>query len=298
VINNANPETMRISMPEANRSAMAASPLSVLRRGVFLAAACVMALPSCLPAQNTPQSSQQIVVIKQMHFEPATLNVKAGVTVQWKNEDIFTHTVTADDGSFDSGPIEPGSSWQTTIRKTGTIGYHCRPHPNMTAELVIGRPGEQGQHEHGLHGEGGQVSLRWSPPKRPNEIHPILVNFTAALLPLAFLSDLLGRIFRRQGLHTAGLWMMVYEAAITPLTAFAGWWWKSTEANELPAKLIMVHQWLGTAAALLFIVLAAWRWKFHRRATPPSWTYLVFTFVAFLALVYQGSLGGAMVFGH
>jgi uncharacterized membrane protein len=124
------------------------------------------------------------------------------------------------------------------------------------------------------------------------------VNFTAALLPLAFLSDLLGRIFRRQGLHTAGLWMMVYEAAITPLTAFAGWWWKSTEANELPAKLIMVHQWLGTAAALLFIVLAAWRWKFHRRATPPSWTYLVFTFVAFLALVYQGSLGGAMVFGH
>jgi uncharacterized membrane protein len=49
---------------------------------------------------------------------------------------------------------------------------------------------------------------------------------------------------------------------------------------------------------LLFIVLAVWRWRFHKRAVPPSWTYLAFALVAVLALIYQGSLGGVMVFGH
>jgi plastocyanin/uncharacterized membrane protein len=288
---------MNISMRQANRSAMAVSPVGFLPRALSVMFASVMAAALCLASQTPPQASKQIVIIKQMRFQPPTLNVKAGDKVDWKNEDIFSHTVTANDGTFDSGLIAPGSSWQTTVNKTGTVAYHCRPHPNMNAELIVQQPGE---HEHGgAHGEeGGQASLRWSLPKRPNEIHPILVNFTAALLPLALLSDLLGRIFHRQTLHMAGLWMMVYEAAITPLTVFAGWWWKSTEANQLPAELIAVHQWLGTAAALLFIVLAVWRWKLHRRGMPPSWTYLVFALCSVLALVYQGSLGGAMVFGR
>lgn len=173
-------------------------------------------------------------------------------------EDIFSHTATANDGSFDLGLIAPGNSWQTTIKRSGTIAYHCRPHPNMTAEIVGQQAGARGQQEHGqTQGEGeGQTDLRWLPPKRPDEFHPILVNFTVALLPLAFLSDLLGRIFRRQALHATGLWMITYEAVITPLTATAGWWWKNSQANQLPAKLIEVHQWLGTAAALLFILLA------------------------------------------
>jgi plastocyanin/uncharacterized membrane protein len=290
---------MKIAIKQANRSALTASPAAFVRLRFLVAAASLIALPCIVTAQDPTQRSPQVVVIKQMHFDPATLNVKPGDTVEWKNEDIFTHTVTANDGSFDSGPIAPGSSWQTTIKETGTIGYHCRPHPNMTAELAVGQAGEQGEHEHGgAHGEQGHGSLRWSPPKKPDEIHPILVNFTAALLPLALLSDVLGRLLRRQALHAAGFWLMVYEAAITPLTVIAGWWWKSSEANQLPAQLITVHQWLGIAAALLFILLAAWRWRFHLRAVPPSWTYLVFTFVALMALVYQGSLGGAMVFGH
>jgi plastocyanin/uncharacterized membrane protein len=288
----------RITLRQASLPVMAVSPAALSLCGLCLAAACVLTLPFRLTAQTPPQPSQQIIIIKQMHFEPTTLNVKAGDRVEWKNEDIFSHTATANDGSFDSGLIAPGSSWQTTISKTGTIAYHCRPHPNMTAELVVAQPGGRTQHKDGVSGEEGRISLRWSPPKRPEEIHPILVNFTAALLPLAFLSDLLGRIFRRQGLHTTGLWMMVYEGAITPLTAIAGWWWRSSGADQLPAKLIMLHQWLGTAAALLFIVLAAWRWRFHRRGLPPSWTYLVFAFVAVLGLIYQGSLGGAMVFGQ
>jgi plastocyanin len=83
------------------------------------------------------KGTQHIVIIKQMHFDPPQMTIQTGETVEWKNQDIFSHTVTADDGSFDSGLIAPGGSWQRTIKKAGKIGYHCRPHPNMTATLIV-----------------------------------------------------------------------------------------------------------------------------------------------------------------
>jgi plastocyanin/uncharacterized membrane protein len=286
---------MENSMSQMNRPATSPSPVVFL---LFLALLAV--LVSNAAGQTPPKSPQNIIVIKQMHFDPPSLNVKAGDVVEWKNEDIFSHTVTASDGTFDSGLIAPGSSWQTTITKTGDIAYHCRPHPNMTAHLIVQPLVGAEQHEQAgaQSTETSQASLRWRPPTKPEEFHPILVDFTAALLPLAFLSDLLGRLFRKQGLHTAGLWMMVYEAIITPFTSIAGWWWRNSEAGQLPARLIVVHEWLGTAAAVLFILLAVWRWGFHKRTITPSWTYLIAVFIALLALVYQGSLGGAMVFGQ
>ena len=227
------------------------------------------------------------------------MTVKTGDTVEWRNQDIFSHTVTADDGSFDSGLIAPGSSWQMIAKNEGTIAYHCRPHPNMTAKLMAQAAAEQGTQANATAGGGGQgaATLKWSPPTEPEQLHPILVNFTAALLPLAFLSDVLGRIFRRQSLHNAAWWMVLYAALITPLTAAAGWWWKHAAASALPANLITVHQWLGTLAAVLFVVLALWRWSIHKRGLPPSLGYLTFALIAVLALVYQGSLGGKMVFG-
>src|SRR5256885_16703696 len=137
-----------------------------------------------------------------------------------------------------------------------------------------------------------------TPPRSPQELHPILVNFTAALLPLALLSDLLGLWTRRTSLHAAASWMVLYAAIITPLTGIAGWWWKSRSGGTLPANLITVHQWLGTSLVLLFVVLAVWRWRIHKRNQVPSIAYLLFAGITVLALIYQGSLGGAMAFGR
>jgi uncharacterized membrane protein len=143
----------------------------------------------------------------------------------------------------------------------------------------------------------GAATLKWSHPRKPEEFHPILVNFTAALLPLALLSDILGLLFRRQSFHHAAWWMVLYAALITPFTAAAGWWWKRSAGADLPQNLITVHQWLGTSAVLLFVVLAIWRWRIHKRDASPGIAYLAFALIVVLALVYQGSLGGRMVFG-
>ena len=278
-----------------------APPLLQARRFTLPAVAVIIFSATCFAMQAAQSTSgaQHVVVIKQMDFAPPQMSVQAGDTVEWKNEDIFSHTVTADDGSFDSGLIDPGHSWRMTFKNAQTLGYHCRPHPNMKATLVVQGASEEGAHANpaSTAGAGRAATLKWSPPKTPEEFHPILVNFTAALLPLALLSDILGRIFRRRSFHNAAWWMVLYAAVITPFTAAAGWWWKLTEGSALPAKLIAVHQWLGTTAVLLFVVLAIWRWSIHKRDASPSFSYLTFALIVVLALVYQGSLGGRMVFG-
>lgn len=266
--------------------------------GMFIACVSPQILVAAPSAQ--PESGPTVVIIKQMHFDPHDVTVKVGGTVEWKNEDIFTHTVTADDGSFDSGPIAPGTSWKMTLTRAGQIAYHCRPHPNMNGQLTVKGAGAEANTP-GAGAPGSREttgSLKWTPPTLPQEIHPILVNFTAALLPLALLSDLLGRIFKRQSLHNAAFWIIVYAACITPFTAAAGWWWRHSLGANLPAKLITVHEWLGTAAVFIFIGLGLWRWSIHKRGIAPTVAYLVCALLAVLALVYQGSLGGAMVFGR
>ncbi|GAC1659385.1 MAG: hypothetical protein NVS9B15_21870 [Acidobacteriaceae bacterium] len=167
----------------------------------------------------------------------------------------------------------------------------------MKAKLMVQAAAEQATHANSPSEEPSPASFKWSPPTSPEQLHPILVNFTAALLPLALLSDVLGRIFRRKSLYNAAWWMLLYAAAITPFTVAAGWWWKHSAVSALPANLIIVHQWLGTSAAVLFVVLGLWRWSIHRRSIPPSSAYLAFELLTLLALVYQGSLGGKMLFG-
>ena len=49
-------------------------------------------------------------------------------------------TATARDGSWDSGIIEAGSAWQTTVTPTMLGGYFCAFHPSMTASLARPAP--------------------------------------------------------------------------------------------------------------------------------------------------------------
>jgi plastocyanin len=63
----------------------------------------------------------------------------AGVsrTLQFINADSVVHTVTADDGSWSSGPIQPGERWSANFTEPGTYTYHCGPHPFMKGSVII-----------------------------------------------------------------------------------------------------------------------------------------------------------------
>jgi plastocyanin len=61
-------------------------------------------------------------------FTPAQLTVKVGTTVVWTSEDNVPHTVTADDGSFDSGNLGKGDSFKFTFTKVGKFPFYCAYH--------------------------------------------------------------------------------------------------------------------------------------------------------------------------
>lgn len=70
-------------------------------------------------------------------FQPARLTVRPGTTVVWTNRGQVIHTVTAEDGSFDTGEIDSGSTGSITFSQPGTYRYHCTPHPFMKGEIVV-----------------------------------------------------------------------------------------------------------------------------------------------------------------
>ena len=78
------------------------------------------------------------VVINHFKYQPDTLAIHVGDTVEWKNIDIVSYTATAmDKALFDSGRIATGASWRFTFTRKGPYDYACALHPNMKAKLVV-----------------------------------------------------------------------------------------------------------------------------------------------------------------
>ena len=65
------------------------------------------------------------------------ITINEGDTVVWTNQDSKNHTVTSDDGVFDSGIILPGDSWSFTFDQAGTFPYSCTIHSSMVARIVV-----------------------------------------------------------------------------------------------------------------------------------------------------------------
>ena len=77
------------------------------------------------------------ISMKNSAFNPSSLTVTTGATVTWMNDDSMVHTVTADDGSFNSGDIQPGGSYSRTFNTTGANPYHCVHHNGMTGTVSV-----------------------------------------------------------------------------------------------------------------------------------------------------------------
>jgi len=81
------------------------------------------------------EGETETVDIENFAFSPDMVVVLNGTTVTWTNLDADNHTVTADDGAFDSGWIEQGESFSYTFDTLDTFPYHCTPHPSMTGSV-------------------------------------------------------------------------------------------------------------------------------------------------------------------
>ena len=81
------------------------------------------------------------VSISDFSFQPETVEVAAGDTVTWTNEDGAPHTVTAGTpdavgDAFDE-PVDAGETAEITLDEAGTFDYFCAIHPTMTGQIVV-----------------------------------------------------------------------------------------------------------------------------------------------------------------
>ena len=77
------------------------------------------------------------VTIKDMKFDPETLQIAPGETVVWTNRDDRDHTVTARDGSFKSENLSKGDTFEHVFKKPGKFRYSCSYHPRMKATIEV-----------------------------------------------------------------------------------------------------------------------------------------------------------------
>jgi plastocyanin len=85
-------------------------------------------------AVTIPQNASTMTVTA---YNPNPVNVTVGTTIRWSNADSIVHTATADGGSFNSGNINGGGSFNFTFPTAGTFTYHCTIHPNMVGTVVV-----------------------------------------------------------------------------------------------------------------------------------------------------------------
>ena len=78
------------------------------------------------------------VYIEAKDFSLTSVTVQPGVEVEVENEGEQQHTVTSDDGAFDSGHVAPGSKGSITApTEPGEYPFHCEIHASMTGTLTV-----------------------------------------------------------------------------------------------------------------------------------------------------------------
>jgi plastocyanin len=75
--------------------------------------------------------------IADFAFSPDQTEVPVGTELTWTNDDPTAHTVTADDGSFDSGVLDSGSRFSFVFDRPGTFTYACAIHPSMRGTVLV-----------------------------------------------------------------------------------------------------------------------------------------------------------------
>jgi plastocyanin len=114
-----------------------------MRRTVLTPALMMVALGSIAvsaPAQHGEMGSATPAARASIGFadvRPTHLDVLTGETVRWTNDSVRAHTVTADDGSFDSGGIVASDTFDRTFHDAGVVAYHCALHPSIRGVVGV-----------------------------------------------------------------------------------------------------------------------------------------------------------------
>jgi plastocyanin len=110
---------------------------SVLPGAAVLAATLIAAGCGGAGGGGEPVATTEVEMVKSYRFDPKTIEIRAGQTVTWTNEDNFTHTVEVE-GQGDH-EVGKGESVSITFDEPGTYDYVCTLHRHDMDGTVIVR---------------------------------------------------------------------------------------------------------------------------------------------------------------
>jgi plastocyanin len=133
-------------------------------------AAVVVVLAAAAGAPAAVHEGGQIreVTMPGKVFVPGEVDALVGDTVVWRNADATSHTVTANDDSFDSGYLSPGGTFSQTFAKPGLYAYHCTIHKFMRGAVRVVPVALSGPRDPVL--AGGRVALQGLAPAGTTEV--------------------------------------------------------------------------------------------------------------------------------
>jgi plastocyanin len=98
----------------------------------------VAAVVAAMSLPGVAAAREHAAGIDQMRFGGVPGPVRVGDRIRWTNRDMFRHSVTARDGSFDLD-LAPGASGTIVLTHAGGIAFFCKYHPGMTGKLAVKR---------------------------------------------------------------------------------------------------------------------------------------------------------------
>jgi len=78
------------------------------------------------------------VLVVDVNFREKEVTVPVGTTITWMYNGNLPHTVTSDDGLFESGTLSSGGSFSYTFDEAGTFAYYCRFHGGPGGSAMAG----------------------------------------------------------------------------------------------------------------------------------------------------------------
>jgi plastocyanin len=100
-------------------------------------AAAAMFAAGCGSGESSePVATTEVQMVKSYRFDPKVIEIAAGETVTWTNDDNFTHTVQVD-GQGDH-KVDQGESFSLAFDTPGTYHYVCTLHSkDMDGEVIV-----------------------------------------------------------------------------------------------------------------------------------------------------------------
>jgi plastocyanin len=103
---------------------------------LLVAVAAVFAAGCGGSGTGEPVAATEVEMVKSYRFDPKVIEIDAGETVTWTNEDNFTHTVQVQ-GQEDH-KVERGESVEITFDEPGTYDYVCTLHrQDMDGTVIV-----------------------------------------------------------------------------------------------------------------------------------------------------------------